>query len=140
MTDETVILRVDKLIHNARGNEVPDMLDVSPNTKADNQPRLTVGSLIANAFYTGIQGANTKDALKYFKLAGRIEDALKSNDGKLTVTRAELDQLEESWGKINVPVYTIPMYAGAVQQTIDDAKIELLTKEKAAKAKNPPSN
>ena len=132
MTDETVELNMNKLVRNASGDEIPDMLDPPIDRKTETAPSLTLGSLIANALYTGITGSKAKDGLKYFKIAGKIEDSLKpKNEGKYVVTRADLDQLEEALGKINVPVYTLPVYAGFIQETIDDAKIELLAKEKA---------
>lgn len=136
MPDETIIIKVDKLVLNANQEPVKDMLDVQPGTKIDSLKELTLGSLIANALYVGITGAKPKEAMKYFEMAGKIEEALQpKNEGKWVVGRSELDQLAEAWGKINVSAFTIPMYAGLVQKTLDDAQVELLAKERAVKDK-----
>lgn len=134
MPDEKVIIELMQTVNNTRGEPVKDMLDPPRDMKQSDAPDLTLGSLLANAMYLGITGANRKDALKYYQAAGKIEEAMKPvNEGKWSLNRGELDQLGEAWDKVNVPVFTLAIYAGFVQEIINNAKVELLALEKAAK-------
>jgi len=134
MDKEVVIIQLEQTVNNARGESVKDMLDPPRDLKPEDAPDLTLGSLLANAMYLGITGANRKDALKYYQITGKIEDAMKPvNEGKWELNRGELDQLGEAWDKVNVPIFTLPIYAGLIQEVINNAKVELLAIEKAAK-------
>jgi len=137
MEEPTVELDLTQLIKNVRGEAVKDMIDPPLNTTRENAPDLTYGSLIANAIMIGIASPNKKDAEKYFRMAGVIEKAVES-DGKLEYNRNQLNELEQAWGKVTQSAFQTPMYSGAIQCMIEDAKTDLREIEKNLQKKSIP--
>jgi len=134
MTD-TVTIDLNETIKNAKGEAVKDMIDQPADVTRDSAPDLTVGSLLSNALMVGITNVDKKNAEKYFRLAGEIVQCIKNDDGKYVQTRDQLNELEQAWGKVNSPSFAIPMYAGAIQNLIEDKKTDLRIKEKETKEK-----
>ena len=135
MPEQTVTIDLNETIKNARGEPVKDMIDQPMTVTRDTAPDLTVGSLLSNALMVGITNIDKKNAEKYFRLAGEITQCMENDVGKLTRTRDELNDLEQAWSKVNSPAFSTVMYAGAVQNMIEDKKADLRNKEKDAKEK-----
>jgi len=135
MPELTVIIDLTETIKNARGEAVKDMIDQPIDVTRENAPDLTIGSLLSNALMVGISNVDKKNAEKYFRLAGEITQCIENDEGKLSRTRDELNDLEQAWGKVNSPAFSTVMYAGAVQNIIEDKKADLRNKEKEAKEK-----
>jgi len=138
MGEITVTIDLNETIKNAKGEPVKDMIDQPVEITRENAPDLTVGSLLSNALMVGISNTDKKNAEKYFRLAGEIDQCIKNDDGKLVRTRDELNDLDQAWGKVNSPAFAIPMYAGAVQSLLEDNKADMRIKEKAVKEKAKP--
>lgn len=125
---EKVKLDLSKVITNLRGEPAKDMIDPPANlTDPSKAPNLTVGGLISQGLMIGIQDEDLKNALKYFQLAGEIQNAL-VKDGFLLVDEGKISQIEEAFGKIRIPSFKSPMYAGAVVSELNRCKLEIMRK------------
>jgi len=130
MPNESVQVDFSKVVKNIRGEAVKDMIDQPANITPDIAPDLTLGSLFANGLTIGIQRATPKEALKYLRMAQKIEIALRDKKGIIEMDEGEISQLEEALAKIAHPLFSVTLYAGSMQEMIETAKLEILAKQK----------
>lgn len=124
----TATLEVSKKIMNLRGEPAKDMIDPPANiTDPKQAPDLTIGSLIAQGLLIGTQEDDMKKALAHFQLADEIQKALNTG-GKMEVNEGKISQIEEAYGRIRIPMFKAPLYAGSVLQELNRCKVDILRK------------
>lgn len=119
---------LSQVIKNVKGEIVKDMIDPGAGITEANAPNLTLGSILANAFSIGVGGLRPKEAGEFLNFAYRFQDALANKQGKIELDDAEIARIEEMYGKVSVPLFTMALYAGNVSMALNKAKMELLRK------------
>lgn len=132
MSNHKITIDFSKKVINIKGEPVKDMIDPPINQTELTAPDLTLGSLISNALTIGISKVSPKEALNYLRIAQSMENALKENEGKLDFDEAQISKLEDAIQKVTHPLFTVALYMGSIQQLIENAKLELLAKQKGS--------
>lgn len=122
------ILDFTQVIRDMKGEAQKDLINVDEGTIAAKQPDLTVGSLMTNGLTLGAGGMRPADAVKLFRVAKLIQNAINAKAGKLEVTEGDISQIEQAWQKVTGNPFTLVLYSGFVQNMLDEAKLELMRK------------
>lgn len=125
----TARLDLNVIVKSFSGEPVKDMLEAKSTDTPDKAPDLTIGSLLGNGLLIGLKDIDKKQTVKVFAFTGKLQNALKNNEGIYEIEEDEINFVEEMWAKIQHPTFNVAMNSGAVLTALHNARKEILKKE-----------